>query len=70
MARDFVAANEARLRLTRLSGYGPELNPDELLNKDMKINGLGKSRPGNRAELMAGLKGDCGRSLHLRCLRA
>ena len=51
--RSVVAANEARLRLIRLPGYCPELNPDELLNQDVKTNGLGKSRPANRAELMA-----------------
>ena len=56
VARDLVAANEARLRLIRLPGYCPELNPDELLNQDVKTNGLGKSRPANRAELMAGVR--------------
>ena len=56
VARAFVAANEARLRLIRLPGYCPELNPDELLNQDVKTNGLGKSRPANRAELMAGVR--------------
>ena len=56
VARDFVAANEARLRLIRLPGYCPELNPDELLNQDVKTNGLGKTRPANRAELMAGVR--------------
>ncbi len=56
VVRDFVAANEARLRLIRLLGYCPELNPDELLNQDVKANGLGKSRPPNRAELMTGVR--------------
>lgn len=55
-AREFVSANAARLRLIRLPGYCPELNPDELLNQDVKTNGLGKSRPSNRAELMAGVR--------------
>ena len=52
-----VSANEARLRLIRLPGYCPELNPDELLNLHVKTNGLGKSRPSNRDELMAGVRG-------------
>jgi len=56
IAREFVSANEARLRLIRLPGYCPELNPDELLNQDVKTNGLGKSRPSNRSELMAGVR--------------
>ena len=46
VARDFDAANENRLRLIRLPGYCPELNPDELLNHDLNTNGLGMSRPG------------------------
>ena len=57
VAREFVNAHEARLRLIRLPGYCPELNPDELLNQDVTTNGLGKSRPANRAEMMAGVRG-------------
>jgi len=49
----FAATRSARLRLIRMPGYCPELNPDELLNQDVKTNGLGKSRPTNRPELMA-----------------
>lgn len=47
------AATHSRLRLIRLPDYCPELNPDELLNQDVKTNGLGKSRPTNRIELIA-----------------
>ena len=56
IVRDFVAANAARLRLIRLPGYCPELNPDELLNQDVKTNSLGKSRPLNRTDMMAGVR--------------
>jgi transposase len=52
-ARQFVVENAKRLRLIRLPGYCPELNPDELLNQDVKTNGLGKSRPRDRTEMMA-----------------
>jgi len=52
-ARQFVEENAKRLRLIRLPGYCPELNPDELLNQDVKTNGLGKSRPRDRTEMMA-----------------
>ncbi len=48
----FVARHATRLRLIRLPGYCPELNPDELLNQDVKTHGLGKSRPVNRTELV------------------
>jgi transposase len=49
----FVAKHAARLRLILLPGYCPELNPDELLNRDVKTNALGKSRPTNKAEMVA-----------------
>jgi len=52
-AKRFVAENENRLRLILLPGYCPELNPDDLLNKDVKTNALGKSCPFNRSESMA-----------------
>lgn len=52
-ATRFAAQHPQRLRLIRMPGYCPELNPDELLNQDVKTNGLGKSRPTNRTELLA-----------------
>lgn len=61
-AKKYVADNAKRLRLIRLPGYCPELNPDELLNQDVKTNALGKSRPVNKAEMVAGIR----RHLHRR----
>ncbi|MEP6935566.1 MAG: IS630 family transposase [Nitrospirota bacterium] len=52
-AKRVVGRSKPRLRLIRLLGYCPELNPDEWLNQDVKTNGLGKSRPTNRTELLA-----------------
>ena len=52
-AKRFVDQHKQRLRLIRMPGYCPELNPDELLNQDVKTNGLGKNRPTNRTELLA-----------------
>jgi transposase len=52
-AKRFADRHKQRLRLIRMPGYCPELNPDELLNQDVKTNGLGKSRPVNRTELLA-----------------
>src|SRR3990170_443129 len=57
-----VAQHAQRLRLIRLPGYCPELTPDELLNQDVKTNGVGKSRPTNRTELLATVR----RHLHRR----
>jgi transposase len=55
-AKKFVADSVRRLRLIRLPGYCPELNPDELLNQDVKTNALGKTRPTNKAEMLASLR--------------
>lgn len=52
-AARFAARHSSRLQLIRMPGYCPELTPDELLNQDVKTNGLGTSRPTNRIELRA-----------------
>ncbi|WP_216673526.1 transposase [Paraburkholderia solitsugae] len=61
-AKKFVAENATRLRLIRLPGYCPELNPDELLNQDVKTNAIGKSRSANKAEMIDSVR----RHLHRR----
>lgn len=40
------------LKLIQLPGYSPDLNPDELLNQDVKSNALGRRRPGNQTEMI------------------
>lgn len=52
----FEQANADKLRLIRLPGYCPELNPDELLNQDVKTNALGKSRPTNKAQMIKAVR--------------
>lgn len=56
IAKQFVADHAADFRLIQLPGYCPELNPDELLNQDVKTNALGKSRPRNRDEMMTSVR--------------
>jgi len=36
-----------QIRIFFLPSYSPELNPDELLNQDVKSNALGRVRPVN-----------------------
>ena len=55
-AKRFVTANATRLRVILLPGYCPALNPDELLNQDVKTNALGKSPPTSRAEMIASVR--------------
>ena len=56
VAKMFVAANTNDFCLIQLPGYCPELNPDELLNQDVKTNALGKSRPRTRHEMMTAVR--------------
>src|SRR3954463_16127873 len=53
LAKRFVVVNAKRLRLIILPSYCSELNPDELRSQDGKTNAVGKSRPTNRAEMVA-----------------
>jgi hypothetical protein len=52
----------SKMGLIRLPGYCPELNPDKLLNQDVKTNAMGKSRPTNKAEMIDNIR----RHLHRR----
>ena len=40
------------IRLFFLPGYSPELNPDEMLNQDVKSNSIGRKRPHNILEMI------------------
>jgi transposase len=50
--KNWVKENEDRLRLVFLPSYSPQINPDELLNQDVKSNAVGRQRPANQPELM------------------
>lgn len=45
-----------RFRLFFLPGYSPDLNPDELLNQDVKTNAVGRKRPRDKVELMGNVR--------------
>jgi transposase len=49
--------NERKIRLFYLPGYSPELNPDEMLNQDVKSNAVGKRRAHNQSELVKNVRG-------------
>jgi transposase len=53
LVKAFVKENSDRLALYYLPPYSPELNPDEMLNQDVKSNALGRRRPRNQHELIA-----------------
>ena len=48
----WLAEHAAQIRIFWLPSYSPELNPDELLNQDVKTNALGRVRPVNVHEMM------------------
>ena len=48
----WVYRHRKRIRMFFLPGYSPQLNPDELLNQDVKTNAVGQNRPKNQPEMM------------------
>ena len=52
----WVKRHHQQLHLFFLPGYSPDLNPDELLNQDVKTNAVGRRRPRNKAELMKNVR--------------
>lgn len=54
--RNWVERHASQLRLFQLPTYSPELNPDELLNQDVKVNAVGRSRPRDLTEMEADVR--------------
>lgn len=48
----WVHHHRKHIRLFELPGYSPQLNPDELLNQDVKTNAVGRQRPKDQPEMM------------------
>ena len=55
--KSWIAANAEKISLFVLPAYSPELNPDELLNQDVKTNAVRNKRAGNKDELKKNLIG-------------
>ena len=55
--KKWIAEQGKRMELFTLPAYSPELNPDELLNQDVKTNAVRKRRSRNRDELKKNLLG-------------
>jgi transposase len=53
----WIRANSGCIRLFILPAYSPELNPDELLNQDVKTNAVRKKRAANKEQLKRNLIG-------------
>ncbi len=53
----WVSAHATRIELFRLPSYSPDLNPDEMLNQDVKSNAVGRRRAGSPSELVSTVRG-------------
>jgi len=53
---NWLQANSDKIRLFFLPAYSPELNPDELLNQDLKSNAHRANRVSTKAEMMSGTR--------------
>jgi len=53
----WVSAHTERIELFRLPSYSPDLNPDEMLNQDVKSNAVGRRRAGSPPELLSAVRG-------------
>jgi hypothetical protein len=51
--KKWLNKNEKYIRLFFLPRYSPELNPDEILNQDVKSNAVGRKRARCQSELIA-----------------
>jgi len=56
-AQAWLKKNSHRIKVFFLPSYSPELNPDEVLNQDVKSNALGRHRPHTQAEMIFNLHG-------------
>lgn len=54
--KQWVKRHRRQIRLFFLPGYSPELNPDELLNQDVKTNAVGRKRPRTPPELVGNVR--------------
>jgi transposase len=56
-AQRWLAEHADTIRVFYLPSYSPELNPDEMLNNDVKQNAVGHRRPHDRTQLMNNVRG-------------
>jgi transposase len=53
----WLKSQKENLRMYFLPPYSPELNPDEMLNQDVKTNAVGRRRAIDQADLVADVRG-------------
>lgn len=58
---DWLKTMEGKIELCFLPAYSPDLNPDEMLNQDVKTNAVGKQRPRTLGAMKLKLRAYLGR---------
>ena len=53
MLKPWLEEHKDEIELFFIPSYSPHLNPDELLNHDLKANAVGRKRARNQDELVA-----------------
>lgn len=53
----WLVRRHEQIKMFYLPGYSPQLNPDELLNQDVKSNAVGRRRPHTRVEMIHTVRG-------------
>jgi len=48
--------HQDQIRMFMLPAYSPEINPDEYLNHDVKVNSVGRKRPYSKEDMMASVR--------------
>lgn len=59
--RKWVEDHAEKMELVFLPGYSPDLNPDEMLNQDVKTNAVGKRRPRTQKQMMCTVRNYLGK---------
>jgi transposase len=54
---DWLAKHADGIEMFFLPPYSPDLNPDEMLNQDVKTNAVGKRRPRTRSQMVRTVRG-------------
>jgi transposase len=55
--QQWLENNSQRIQMFFLPSYSPELNPDEMLNQDVKANAVGRKRPSSQKEMIKKVRG-------------
>lgn len=56
VVKQWLEENKTKIEIFFLPAYSPELNPDELLNQDVKTNAVGRKRAKTLVELKSNLR--------------